>query len=57
MFGFFKKTSPLEKLQKKYQDTLAESFRLSKIDRKASDKKQMEAEEILKEIDALNSKS
>lgn len=53
MFGFFKKTSPLEKLQKKYQATLEEAYRLSKIDRKASDKKQAEAEEILKEIDAL----
>lgn len=57
MFGFFKKASPLEKLQKKYQDAIEESFKLSKIDRKASDKKQSEAEDILKEIDALGPKS
>jgi hypothetical protein len=57
MFGFFKKTSPLEKLQKKYQAAIEESFRLSKTDRKASDQKQVEAGEILKEIDLLDSPS
>lgn len=53
MFGLFKKKSPLEKLQEKYEKATAEAFRLSKIDRKASDAKQAEAEEILKEMDAL----
>jgi hypothetical protein len=54
MFGFFKKKSPLEKLQEKYDKATAEVFRLSKIDRKASDAMQAEAEAILKEIDLLN---
>ena len=57
MFGFFKKTSPLEKLQKKYQAAIEESFRLSKTYRKASYQKQVEAGEILKEIDLLDSPS
>jgi hypothetical protein len=35
---------------------MQESFELSKIDRKASDQKQMEANEILKEMDALGNK-
>lgn len=52
MFGFFKK-DPLKKLQKKYKDLLEESFRLSTIDRKASDLKRAEAEEVMKEIEAL----
>ena len=52
MFGLFKK-DPLKKLQKKYKDLLEESFRLSTIDRKASDLKRAEAEEVMKEIEAL----
>ena len=52
MFGLFKK-DPLKKLQKQYKDLLEESFRLSTIDRKASDLKRAEAEEVMKEIEAL----
>tara|TARA_B110000037_G_C16898191_1_gene415046 strand:+ start:393 stop:557 length:165 start_codon:yes stop_codon:yes gene_type:complete len=54
MFGIFKKKSPLEKLQEKYQKTVEEAFKLSKIDRKASDAKQAEAEDLLQQIDKLS---
>ena len=54
MFGLFKRKTPLEKLQEKYNKLTEEAFKLSKIDRKASDAKQAEAEEVLKQIDALN---
>ena len=54
MFGLFKKKTPLEKLQEKYNKLTEEAFKLSKIDRKASDAKQAEAEEVLKQMDALN---
>ena len=53
MFGLFKKKTPLEKLQEKYNKLTEEAYKLSKIDRKASDAKQAEAEEVLKQIDAL----
>ncbi len=53
MFGLFKKKSPIEKLQEQYKKLLEESFVLSKTDRKASDAKQMEAEELLKKIESL----
>lgn len=53
MFGFFKKKTPLEALNEKYQKLLEESFKLSKTDRKASDAKVAEAEAVLKEIDGL----
>jgi len=53
MFGFFKKKTPLEKLNEKYQKLMEESFNLSKTDRKASDAKVAEAELVLKEMDAL----
>lgn len=57
MFGFFKKKSPAEKLQQQYEKLIAEAHRLSTIDRKASDLKAMEADKVLKQIDALQQAS
>ncbi|MEM9896594.1 MAG: Lacal_2735 family protein [Bacteroidota bacterium] len=51
--GLFSKKSPKEKLQKKYEKLMKESFELSKVNRKASDEKAAEADQVLKEIDAL----
>ncbi|WP_436515395.1 Lacal_2735 family protein [Ekhidna sp. To15] len=51
--GIFSKKSPKEKLQKKYEKLMKESYDLSRSNRKASDQKVAEAEEVLKEIDAL----
>ena len=53
MFGIFKKKSKLEVLQKKYEQLLKKSHQLSKINRSASDKKIVEAELVLKEMDLL----
>lgn len=53
MFGLFKKKDPREALEKQYKDLLAESHRLSTVDRKASDLKRAEAEEVIKAIEAL----
>lgn len=53
MFGLFKKKSPAQKLQEKYERLMKESYELSTIDRTASDKKRGDAEMVLKEIDAL----
>jgi len=55
MFGLFKKKSPLEKLEEKYEKLQQEAFQLSKTDRRSSDQKYAEAQEVLKEIEALNS--
>ena len=52
MFGIFKKDKK-KSLQKKYEKLMQESFDLSKTDRSASDKKQAEAEAVLKEIEGL----
>ena len=54
MFGFFKKKTPLEKLQLEYKKLLAEAHKLSKIDRKKSEQKMAEANEILNKIDDLS---
>ena len=53
MFGLFKKKSELEKLQEKYKKLLEDAFKLSTSNRSESDKKQFEAEQVLKQIEAL----
>jgi len=53
MFGLFKKKSKKDILNKQYKKLMEESYQLSHSDRRASDLKRAEAEELLKEIDAL----
>ncbi len=53
MFGLFKKKDPREALEKRYKELLAEAHRLSTVDRKASDLKRAEAEEVIKALDQL----
>jgi hypothetical protein len=51
MFGF---KSKREKLEAKLAKTLKEAFELSHTDRKKSDEKNAEADEITKQLDALD---
>ena len=53
MFGFFKKKSKKERLLEKYNKLLKESYKLSSINRKDSDSKMFEANEILKKIEEV----
>ncbi|MBL3658959.1 Lacal_2735 family protein [Fulvivirga sediminis] len=53
MFSFFKKKSKVEKLEIQYKKLLEESYKLSHSNRKESDNKRAEAEEILKQIESL----
>lgn len=53
MFGIFKKKSEKEKLNAQYKKLTSEAHRLSTTDRRASDLKQTEAQEVLKKIEAL----
>ena len=53
MFGLFKKKSEMELLQKKYKKLQEEAYKLSTVNRTASDKKQAEAEEVLDQIKKL----
>lgn len=59
MFGLFRNSANDPKaLQKRYQKLMDESYKLSHTDRKASDLKRAEAEEVLKQMEALeNSQS
>ena len=53
MFGLFKKKSEKEKMQDQYRALLEEAYKLSKVDRKASDAKVEEAEALLQKIESL----
>ncbi len=54
MFGLF--ATREEKLQKKYEKLMQEAYKLSTINREASDKKYLEADEVMKEIEELLSR-
>ena len=53
MFGLFKKKSEKEKLQELYAKLLKEAHTLSTTNRKLSDQKAFEAEEVMKKIEQL----
>lgn len=55
MFGLFKKKNEREVLMQQYTKLQEEAFRLSKTNRRASDEKTAEAEEIMLKIEALTS--
>ena len=54
MFGLFKRKSQKEKLLDLYRKKKELAFKVSKINRKESDKFEKEAADILIEIDQLN---
>lgn len=53
MFGLFKKTSEVEKLQKQYETLMADWHKLSTTNRSESDKKYAEAQLIIEKIEKL----
>lgn len=53
MFNLFKKKTEKEKLQEIFEKLSAEAYKLSHTNRKASDQKAAEADEIAKKIDLL----
>ncbi len=57
MFGLFNKKSKKEKLLKKYNKIKEQAFKLSRTNRKESDKLEKEANDILLEIEKLDSEN
>jgi len=53
MFGLFKKKSEKDKLYEQYQKLTKEAHALSTINRKLSDQKTYEAEEVMKKLEML----
>ena len=52
--GLFRRSSPKDKLNKKYKKLLEQSKALSTVNRKESDKLLAEADEVLNEIKKLD---
>ena len=50
----FKRKSQVDKLNDKYDLLMKEAYKLSKINRTESDKKYLEADNVLSEIELLN---
>ena len=50
----FKRKTEVEKLNDKYDLLMKEAYKLSKINRTESDKKYLEADNLLSEIELLN---
>jgi len=57
MFGLFKKKTELEKHQDLYKNLMEDAYKLQSINRSESDQKYLEADLILKKIEALLSKT
>ena len=57
MFNLFKKKNEVEKLQDAYKKIMEETYKLQSINRTNSDQKYLEADNILKKIETLQSKS
>ena len=55
MLGLFKRKTEKEKLLARYKKIKDEAYRLSKIDRRKSDEKEKEANDILDAIDNIES--
>jgi len=53
MLGLFKKKTEAEKLNKKYDKLMQEGYELSTVNRKASDAKYAEADQVMKQIENL----
>ena len=53
MFGLFKKKSAKEKLQEQYAALLKEAHTLSTTNRKMSDQKTYEANEVMKQLEKM----
>ena len=52
--GLFSRTTPKQKLQKKYDKLIEEAYKLSTTNRRASDAKQAEADAVLKELEKMD---
>ena len=56
MLGLFRKKSEKEILERKYQNLMRESYKISHKNRKASDTKMAEAEKVMKQLEEISNK-
>jgi hypothetical protein len=55
--GIFSKKTEADRLRNQYQRLMKEAYRLSRTDRKGSDKKYAEADDLMKRIEELETKA
>ena len=55
--GIFKKKTEEDRLRKQYKRLMEEAYRISRTDRKASDKKYAEADAVMQRIHEIESNS
>lgn len=55
--GIFRKKTEADRLRNNYQRLMKEAFKLSRTDRKGSDKKYAEADAIMQKIEELESRT
>jgi len=53
MFRFFKRKTEVEKLQTKYNQLMKDYHELSKVNRREAEKRYVEAEDIIRQINAM----
>lgn len=53
MLGLFKKKTEKEKLMDRYKKLMSEAHKLSHTDRRASDQKMLEADQLIKKIENM----
>ena len=56
MFNLFKRKSEKEKLQDRYNKLIKEAYELSTINRRLSDQKTYEADQVMRQIETYDSK-
>lgn len=54
MFGLFKKKTEKEKLQEQYEKLSKEAYQLSSTNRKLSDQKTFEANQVMDQLEKLS---
>ncbi len=54
MFGIFKSKNEKDKLQKRYEKLMSDAHKLSQTNRKASDAKYQEAEQVMLQLEKFN---
>lgn len=54
MFGLFKKKSQEDKLRERYEKLMSEAHALSNSNRKASETKMKEADDVMQQLESLS---
>ena len=57
MFGIFKKKDPIAQLKKEYDSLMNKAYQMSRSNRSAADQLYAQADDLMKQIEKLQSKA